>query len=52
MITLKQLQNFIVLAQELHFAKAAQLIGISQSALSNEIKKLEKSVGCQFFTID
>ena len=47
MITLKQLQNFIVLAQELHFAKAAQLIGISQSALSNEIKKLEKSVGCQ-----
>lgn len=47
MITLKQLQNFIVLSQELHFAKAAQIIGISQSALSNEIKKLETSVGCQ-----
>jgi DNA-binding transcriptional LysR family regulator len=47
MPTLKQLQNFIVLARELHFAKAAQLLGISQSALSNEIKKLETSVGCQ-----
>ena len=47
MPTLKQLQNFIVLAGELHFAKAAQTLGISQSALSNEIKKLENSVGCQ-----
>lgn len=49
MATLKQLQNFLVLAEELHFARAAETLGISQSALSNEIKKLEKSVGCQLF---
>ena len=47
MITLKQLRNFIILSEELHFARAANLLGISQSALSNEIKKLENSVGCQ-----
>ena len=49
MVTLRQLQNFLVLAEELHFARAAQILGISQAALSNEIKKLETSVGCQLF---
>ena len=49
MITLKQIKNFTTLAQELHFARAAQQLGISQAALSNEIKKLENSIGCQLF---
>ena len=49
MITLKQLTDFAVLAEELHFARAAERLGISQAALSNEIKKLENSVGCQLF---
>ncbi len=49
MVTLRQLQNFLVLAEELHFARAAQRLGISQAALSNEIKKLENSIGCQLF---
>ena len=49
MITLKQIQNFTTLAEELHFARAAQRLGISQAALSNEIKKLENSIGCQLF---
>ena len=47
METIKQVQNFIVLAEELHFARAAHRLGISQAALSNEIKKLELQVGCQ-----
>lgn len=47
METVKQVQNFIVLAEELHFARAAHRLGISQAALSNEIKKLELQVGCQ-----
>lgn len=49
MITIKQIRNFTALAEELHFARAAQKLGISQAALSNEIKKLENSLGCQLF---
>ena len=47
MPTLKQIDNFLVLAEELHFARAAHKLGISQAALSNEIKKMEQSLGCQ-----
>lgn len=47
MVTIKQIRNFTTLAEELHFARAAQKLGISQAALSNEIKKLENSIGCQ-----
>lgn len=49
MNTIKQLRHFLALAQELHFARAASQLGISQAALSNEIKKLEKSLGFQLF---
>ena len=47
MVTIKQIKNFTTLAEELHFARAAHKLGISQAALSNEIKKLETSIGCQ-----
>lgn len=46
MVTLTQIRNFLVLAEELHFAKAAERLGISQSALSGEIRKLEESLQC------
>ena len=49
MATIKQIRNFLVLAQELHFARAAETLGISQAALSAEIRKLEHDVGCQLF---
>lgn len=49
MITLNQLKNFLCLAQMLHFARAAQKLGITQAALSRDIKKLEKEVGCLLF---
>ncbi|MBQ9804557.1 MAG: LysR family transcriptional regulator [Lentisphaeria bacterium] len=49
MATFKQIRNFLTLAQELHFARAAETLGISQAALSAEIRKLEQDVGCQLF---
>jgi len=49
MATIKQIRNFLVLAEELHFARAAETLEISQAALSAEIRKLEQDVGCQLF---
>ncbi|MBE6389034.1 MAG: LysR family transcriptional regulator [Lentisphaerae bacterium] len=49
MITIKQIQNFLVLAEVLHFARAAAQLGISQATLSCEIKKMEKNLDVQLF---
>ncbi len=49
MATFKQISNFLTLASELHFARAAEKLGISQAALSMDIRKLEKSLNCQLF---
>lgn len=49
MTTIKQLHHFLVLAEKLHFAKAAEELGITQATLSNEIKKLETVLGFQLF---
>lgn len=49
MATLKQIHDFLLLAEELHFARAAEKLGISQAALSLEVRKLERSLGAQLF---
>ena len=49
MPTLRQIEIFTVLCKELHFGKAAAALGISQAALSMEIRKLEKNIGGTFF---
>lgn len=49
MVSLKQIHNFLVLAETLHFAKAALQLEISQATLSSEIKKMEKKLGLQLF---
>lgn len=42
---LRLLRSFLVLGQELHFAKAAEKLFITQSALTKQLKQLEAELG-------
>ena len=44
---LKRLYFFVKLAEDLHFGKAAEELGIVQSALSRQIQLLEKELDCR-----
>ena len=46
---LRQLQEFLVLAEELHYARAAARLGMEQSPLSRHIKELEHGLGVLLF---
>jgi DNA-binding transcriptional LysR family regulator len=43
------LHSFLVLAEELHFRKAAERLFVSQPALSKQIRRLEEQVGGPLF---
>ena len=48
-ITVRQMEYFDALAQTLHFGRAAELMGVSQPALSAQIAEMEERLGCALF---
>ena len=48
----RDLRYFVAVAQELHFTRAAELLFVSQPALSKQIRMLEREVGAALFERD
>lgn len=49
MLDLRQIRNFVVVAERLSISRAAAIVNLSQPALSRQIQALEKQVGVALF---
>ena len=46
---IRQLECFVAVAEELHFRRAGERLGLSQSALSERVSALEHELGARLF---
>jgi DNA-binding transcriptional LysR family regulator len=44
-----ELRSFVVLAEQLHFGRAARVLHLSQPALTKQIRKMEEELGAELF---